>query len=396
MNGVSPGIASGRIKHVTTKAEAISAKQGDIVYAKYLSPPLVCAASKASGFIIAGHEADHAVSYLKECWKPCVLSEKSFKEGTEVTINGMSGNIFTGRKKIKEYQHHLPLKYKGKTKIYLHLSIPEIAEKAAALNTDGVGLLRTNLIIEATGKHPYDYFVKKKKQNELRQILAQGIKRIAQAFAPKPVWIRTMDIPTDELVHFEGAQEKKELNPLLGWRGIIRELQQPELLCIEYDAITDVLKTCKNIGIIYPLVRDVSEYREAKRMLRKHGIIPHKDIKVGSMFETPSAALQIDEFIEEGLDLAFIGMNDLTQYTLAAERTNPRMKTIYNPIHPSVLRLVYEVIEKCTKEKIETTMSFLTPLKAVLPQLMEKGLSSVTLQADRINEIGKLIGDIER
>ncbi|MBS3138235.1 hypothetical protein J4207_00855, partial [Candidatus Woesearchaeota archaeon] len=89
-------------------------------------------------------------------------------------------------------------------------------------------------------------------------------------------------------------------------------------------------------------------------------------------------------------------MNDLTQYTLVAERTNPRMLTAYNPLHPAVLRLVYEVIEKCTKEKIETTMSFLTPLKAVLPQLLEKRLSSVTLQADRINEIGKLIAEAEK
>src|SRR3990167_9179455 len=104
MTGISPGIASGKIKHVGTRAQATTVKPGEIVYAKYLSPPLVCAASNASGFILAGNEADHAVSYLKECWKPCVLSEKSFKEGTEVTINGMSGNIFTGRKKIKKYR----------------------------------------------------------------------------------------------------------------------------------------------------------------------------------------------------------------------------------------------------------------------------------------------------
>ena len=199
--GVSPGIAFGKIKFVATKQQALSAKKGDIVCADNVSPPLICAASSASGFILSGNEADHAVSYLKESWKPCVLIEnatKLFRENTEVTIDGMTGDIFIG-KKIIQYKHHQPLQYKCKTKIYLHQSIPGMAEKAAALKTDGVGLLRTNIIIEETGKHPYYYFVKKKKQQELINILTESITRIAQAFAPKPVWIRTMDFSTDEL-----------------------------------------------------------------------------------------------------------------------------------------------------------------------------------------------------
>src|SRR3989344_6175072 len=105
MTGISPGIASGKIKHVGTRAQATAIKPGEIVYAKYLSPPLVCAASNASGFILAGNEADHAVSYLKECWKPCVLTDKEFKEGTEVTIDGKTGLIYPGKKHLQPYQH---------------------------------------------------------------------------------------------------------------------------------------------------------------------------------------------------------------------------------------------------------------------------------------------------
>ena len=143
--------------------------------------------------------------------------------------------------------------------------------------------------------------------------------------------------------------------------------------------------------MIYPLVRDVSEYKKAKMILRDHGLVPHKDIKVGSMFETPSAALQIEEFLKEKIDLAFIGINDLTQYTLVAERTNPHMTKIYNPTNLAVMLLTKNILEKCKAAGVETTTSYLTPMKEVLPSLIKAGLSSVTLQADRINEVAKLI-----
>lgn len=396
--GISPGIAMGKLKHVTNKIEAKEIKKGDIVYSEHLPPPLPSIARNAEGFIISGSEADHSVSYIKELWKPGIITHdiSCLKEGQTVTMDGLNGKIWEGQESI-DYTHHEPLKFKLKTKIYLQMSIPRMAKKAANLNTGGVGLLRTNLIIEETGKHPYYFFIKKEKQQELIDILTKGIKEIAEAFKPKPVWLRTMDFATDELINFdEGSYEKTESNPLMGWRGLVRGLKQPELLDLEYQAISNVLKGgCTNLGIVYPLVRDISEYKEAKKRLSKFGITPHKDIKVGSMFETPSAALQIEEFIKEGLDLAFIGINDITQYTLAADRANLNMNDVYDPKNPAVLKLIYNLLEKCKESGIETTTSFLSPLKDALPVLLAKGLTSFTLQADRINEVAELVSKIE-
>ncbi len=394
--GVSPGMAKGTLKHVRTKEDALNVQEGDIVYSEDLHPPLTSIARNANGFILIGNEADHCVSYLKELWKPCVVVNDitGLREGETVSIDGLHGTVHFGDSLLEKYSHHSPLQYSLKTKIYLQMSIPRMAKKAAALNTDGVGLARTNLIIEETGKHPYYYFVKKGKKKELVEVLTYAIKEIAEAFKPKPVWFRTMDFATDELVHM-GAEERVEHNPLMGWRGLIRGLEQPELLEIEYQAIKNNIHL-GNIGVIYPMVRDIAEYREAKKRMKSFGIVPHKQLRVGSMFETPSAALQIEEFILEGMDLAFIGINDITQYTLAADRANPNMQKVYNPANKAVLQLVYNIVEKCSKAKIETTTSFLSPLKDVLPLLLSKGLSSFTLQADRINEVAEIISKIEK
>lgn len=399
--GVSPGIASGRLKFVNDIESASKIVAGDIVFAKSLHPPLPSRARNASAFIIqSASEADHTISYIKEIWKPCILIDdvSQLKEGVEVTVDGQSGNIFLGAQEKDKNNVYVPLSSKLNSKIYLQMSIPRMAERALALNTDGVGLLRTNLIVEETGNHPYFYYIKQKKEAELIDNLAHGIMQIAQAFNPRPVWIRTMDFSTDELsLYTNGEEEIKENNPLLGWRGIVRGLDQKELLSIDFQAIKKVLDAgCSNIGIIFPMVRDVSEYIRAKEFLIGFGIKPHIDIKVGSMFETPVAAMQIEDFVESGLDLAFVGINDITQYILVADRTNPKMQHVYNPTNTAVLNLVYNILEICKRNKIETTTSFLSPLKNVLPELLSKGLTGFTLQADRINEVAELVAKAEK
>lgn len=397
--GISPGIAHGKVKIVRDKKTALEVTGGDIVVSPHFLPPLSSLARHGAGFIFTGGEADHGVSYLKEIWKPAILvtDVSQFSEGMEITIDGETGAIYEGAVSIDEYTHHEPLKHDLKTKIYLQQSVPWMADKAQKLNTNGVGLLRTNLLVEEEAKHPYYYYVKEGKFDDLVTLIADGIEKIAATFALQPVWVRTMDFATDELRLFEGGEhEPHEENPLLGWRGLVRALSQRELLDADILALKRVVeKGYTNVGVIFPLVRDVLEYRDAKQRMRELGLVPHKDIKVGSMFETPSSALQIDEFIGAGLDLAFLGINDVTMYTLVSDRTNSNMRKSYNPANPAILNLFYNVLEKCKREGIETTTSFLTPLKPHLATFLEKGLTSLTLQADRINEVGEIVKKAE-
>lgn len=396
--GVSYGSAHGFLKPVFDDASAKKIQSGDIVYSDFLTPRLAMIAKRAEGFVICGNEADHTIAYLREFWKPTILvdSLKNLQKEDEVTIDGFSGEIYKGRTLVEEKPFR---KFNGSlsTKLYLQQSIPEVAERAGALNTDGVGLFRLNLIIQEIGKHP-EFFFLKNKEGELEDILYNGILKITRAFYPRPVWIRTMDFDSAELALFEGGEvEKEEANPMLGLRGLARDLKYRHNLELQYRAIKRVVdQGFSNIGIEYPLVRDVSEYREAKNILREIGLEPHKDVKVGSIFETPSSCLQIREFIEEGLDLAFFGFNDMVQYTMAVDRTNLQIKHMYDPSNDAVLYLLFHVLKECKKNSIETSITFLSPLKSLLGKMIAGGLTSITVQSDRLREIGTLLEQVEK
>lgn len=397
--GISPGVAQGKVRIVHDRDSAMAAKEGDIVVSRHFLPPLSSLARSASGFVFVGSEADHGVSYLREIWKPAVLVDdiSAFTDGMRLTIDGKDGVIHPGEVAIEPYLHHEPLRSRPGTKIYLQTSIPWMAEKAAGLGTDGVGLLRTNLIVEEAGKHPYFHYVARGKVDELIGLIADGIERIAKAFFPRPVWVRTMDFCSDELALLQdGGTEVVEPNPLLGWRGLVRSLQQHELLDADLLAVKRAKEHgCDNVAVIFPLVRDISEYRAAKKRMAELGLVPHRDIKVGSLFETPSSILQINDFISDGLDLAFLGINDITMYMMVADRTNARMRSSYDPSNPAILNLCYNVLEKCQAKGIETTTSLLTPLKPHVRTFLSRGLTSMTLQADRINEIADLLIEAE-
>lgn len=395
--GTGQGAAKGILKKVHDEKSALSVKETDIVFSSNLTPRLAAISKKAAGFVLESSEADHTIVYLRESWKPCIIvkSISGLKQGNKASVDSYSGNVFSGFRDLE----NMPIRdFSGKTntKIYLQLSVPDIAEKASKLNSSGVSLLRLNVIVQQAGKHPA-WFLKNKKSSELQKMLADEVEKIVEQFNPRPVWIRTMDFDSMELSSMEGGKnEVKEHNPMLGLRGISRDLKNLEILKIQFRAIKSVmLKGYRNIGILFPLVRDVSEYKQAKEIMRKCGISPHKDVKVGTIFETPSSCLQIKEFIEDGLDLAFFGYNDMVQYTLAVDRTNLQVKHLYNPKHPSVLYLLFYLLEECRKNNIETTMTFQSPLKDLLEEILSKGLSSITIQADSINEIGNIIKNIE-
>ena len=112
---------------------------------------------------------------------------------------------------------------------------------------------------------------------------------------------------------------------MLGWRGIRRELDQPEILKCEFKAIKKLHeKGYTNIGIMIPLSQSPEELKQAKALCSEVGFEPHKDVEFGMMVEIPAAAIMIDEYIKVGIDFVSLGTNDLTQYTLAVDRRRGR------------------------------------------------------------------------
>lgn len=185
---------------------------------------------------------------------------------------------------------------------------------------------------------------------------------------------------------------------MMGWRGIRRGISQPELLKAEFKAIKRLVEEgFRNIGVMIPLVQHPDELRRAKEIALEAGLRPHKDVKFGIMIEIPAAALIVEEFIKEGIDFVSFGTNDLTQYTLAVDRNNERVASLYSEKHPAVLKLIEGVIKTCRKKGIESSICGQAGSDPEVAKLLvEYGISSISANPDAVQTIREMVGSTEK
>lgn len=176
----------------------------------------------------------------------------------------------------------------------------------------------------------------------------QAYKEIAQLMKNKSVIIRTMDIGGDKDIPYMNLP--KEENPFLGWRAIRILMDRKEILCAQLRAILRA-SAFGTVHILFPMIISVEEIRILKNEIQKiqyelnyQDIAFDPKIKIGIMIETPSSAIIADYLIKE-VDFFSIGTNDLTQYTLAVDRGNDLISHLYNPMHPSILKIIKQVID---------------------------------------------------
>lgn len=226
---------------------------------------------------------------------------------------------------------------KGGRKIHLYANIGNVADTVSALQNDaeGIGLFRSEFL----------YLESKDFPSEEEQF--QAYKTVAESMGGKKVIIRTLDIGADKQVDYFNLD--KEDNPAMGYRAIRICLSQPEIFRTQLRAILRA-SSFGNISIMFPMIISVKEVREAKRILEevkeelKEKEVSHQDVETGIMIETPAAVFESGELAKE-VDFFSIGTNDLTQYTLAIDRQNPKLDHIYDPHHPAVLKAIKMVVD---------------------------------------------------
>ena len=409
--GASPGIVSGTVKIIKDLDELDKIQDGDILVTTMTTPDMVPAMKRANGIITnEGGVTCHAAIISRELGIPCVSgtgeATEVLEENTKVTIDGKKGLVYEGEIETanQDAQDETTIDVTASaplitvTDVKVNVSMAEAAQKAYATGADGVGLLRTEHMMLATGIVPYK-FIDEGREDELVNVLVENILKVVDVFYPKTVWYRTLDAPTDEFKTLEGGEnEPDEANPMLGWRGIRRELDQPDILKAEFKAIKKLLdEGYTNIGVMLPLLHKPEELRRAKEIARSVGLEPHKDIDFGMMVETPASAIIIEDFIAEGLDFVSFGTNDLTQYTLALDRNNELVAKHYTEAHPAVLKLLMSVIEKCKAAGVTTSICGQAGSKPeIVEKLVEAGIDSISANTDAVPTIRKLVAKVEK
>ncbi len=406
--GASPGVVSGHVKIVHSRDELDKVLEGDILVTKMTEPDMVPAMKRSAAIVTdEGGMTCHAAIVSRELGTPAVVgtreATKTLQDGQVITVDGEKGHVLLGALKIAEKPAEeskvatiAVTKPITATEVKVNVSIPEAAERAKATMADGVGLLRIEHMILGLNTHPQVY-IKTGRSDEYVGELVKGIRTVAEAFYPRPVWVRTLDSPTDEFRAMKGGEnEPHEHNPMLGMRGIRRDLRETEHFKLEMAAFKKLFELgYDNIGIMLPLVQHPSELKRAKELMRECGIDLEK-VDVGIMVEIPASALIIDDFIKEGLDFVSFGTNDLTQYTLAVDRNNELVADLYNELHPAVLKLIEYVIERCGKAGVVTSICGQAGSRPeVARKLVAMGITSISANIDAVEAVREMVARTE-
>jgi len=389
--GSSPYIGVGQVKIVDSSD--FTDLDNKIVVVSRASRDMVSYLHNVAGVITDyGGITSHVAIVLREMGIACVVGTENGTQVLEddmvVTVDGNTGNIYMGFIEIEDKNDIFEI-YNPATQIKVNLNISKLAEKVAPY-ADGVGSIRIENMVLSTGKHPKKLL----DEGRLTDIIVEEVKTILDAFYPKPVWFRTFDIPTDELKYLDGGnKEAYEKNPLLGLRGISKDIYDVDIMKAELNAVVNLVdKGYDNLAIKIPFIRDVSQYLSALNIIKEVGIKPHKDLDVGVSIETPSTIFTLDEFIDIGIDFVSIGMSDITMCALAVDRRGVKVAKHFNLLHPAVLKMVKFIIDKCNVKGIESCIcGYAASDIQIIDKLMDYGIDSISTNPDQILKIRKFI-----
>ncbi len=349
-------------------------KEKAIIVAHDLSPSDTAVLNKeyVLGFVTeVGGPTTHTAIMAKSFEIPAVVGAQNatlkIDSGQEIIVDGSAGIVIVnpGAEKIKEYEKKRDIlrskidnllklkdiesKTKDGTKISImaNIELPHEVNSALDHGADGIGLYRTE----------YLYLNRPDLPSEEEQY--QAYKLVTLQMAPKPVVIRTLDLGGDKFV--SQLNIPYEINPFMGWRAIRFCLARPDVFKIQLRALLRA-SVHGDLRIMFPMISSVEEVKEIKKILREvmeeldRDEIPYnRDIKIGAMIETPSAALICDHF-KDIVDFFSIGTNDLIQYSIAVDRGNEKIAYLYDPAHPGVLRLIEKIIASSREVGIPVAM----------------------------------------
>jgi pyruvate,water dikinase len=414
--GVSPGRGSGMVKIVLDVKDISSFKPGDILVTEMTTPDWVPAMKIASAVVTnLGGKTCHAAIVSRELGVPCVVgtenATKVLKDGEMVIVDGQRGFIFKGAAEPEEAKAAVvPSDLSGQvitaTKVYVNLSIPEIAQKIAReTNADGVGLLRAEHLMLSIGKHPR-LLLEEGGDQVMIDTFSRGVGQVAEAFFPRPVVYRFLDFKPDEFLELPGGEKYERdhvgPNPMIGYRGEYRYTKEDDIFRLELKAIRQAREKMgfTNIWVMVPFVRTIDVFRKTVNIMREEGLDHRADssFQLWIMVEVPSAVFMIEEFCREGIDGVSFGTNDLTMLVLGVDRNDTSVQEIYDERNLGVLRAIAYTMAICKKHGVTTSICGQAP--SVYPDYLEFmircGCTSISVNPDTVVSARKGVAVIEQ
>ncbi len=323
-------------------------------------------------------------------------------DGLELIVDGYDGIVYTNASK-EIYKHYedifeeekliargleslrdLPCETTDGYRIPLLVNTGLMADIVRSLDqgAEGVGLYRTEVPFLLKDRFPGE---EEQRLNYRSQL---------EAFHPRPVTMRTLDIGGDKSLPYFPIEEE---NPFLGWRGIRVTLDHPEIFLVQVRAMLKANEGLDNLQIMLPMISSVPELEEALELIyRAHDELVEEGLQaelppIGVMVEVPSAVYQAAELARR-VDFLSVGSNDLTQYLLAVDRNNAQVADLYHSFHPAVLRACMQVVQAAHKEgKRVSICGELAgdPGAAVL--LIAMGYDSLSMNATNISKVKSVL-----
>jgi phosphotransferase system enzyme I (PtsP) len=284
-----------------------------------------------------------------------------------------------GLESLTEDGIHIPL--------YANTGLVSDIRPSIESGAEGIGLYRTEFPFMIRERFPGE--------EEQRQVYRQ----VLEAFAPRPVTMRTLDVGGDKALPYFPI---KEDNPFLGWRGIRITLDHPEIFLAQIRAMLKASVGLNNLQLLLPMISTLSEVDEALSLIRRayHELLEEGEAvvlpKVGAMVEVPSVIYQIEPLARR-VDFLSIGSNDLTQYLLAVDRNNARVAGLYDSLHPAVVHAVRLVVEGARKHRVPVSVCGEMagdPAAALL--LLGLGINSLSMSASSLLRIKWVIRSFSR